>query len=123
MKKFLLFLLMLVSLGSTTHAGGPDTGEIIGDKGPVIRYYPNPIQKYLTIEVQLEYLNQFSRVEVKIVNLLGQEMVPTNFLDLNGLNNELRIDFTDVPAGVYFLEVYSFVNGNSVKQTRKITRN
>lgn len=122
MKKTLLFLLMLFTLGAATQASGPITGEIIGDKGPIIRYYPNPIQKVLTLEVQLEYINQFSSVEVKIVNLLGQEMVQPVQVDLNGLNSEIRIDMTDVPSGVYFLEVYSFINGNSVKQTRKITR-
>ncbi|MDX5319659.1 MAG: T9SS type A sorting domain-containing protein [Bacteroidota bacterium] len=121
MKKALLFLLVLFTLGTALQAGEP-SGEIIGDKGPSIRYYPNPIQKVLTLEVQLEYLNQYSSVEVKIVNLLGQEMVEPISQDLNGLNHEIKIDLTDVPSGVYFLEVYSFINGNSVKQTRKITR-
>lgn len=121
MKKALLFLLLLFTFGVSTQAGGP-VEEILGDKGPVIRYYPNPVQKVLTIEVQLEYANEFQSVEVKIVNLLGQEMIQPVNMDLNGLNNEIRIDMTDVPSGVYFLEVYSMLNGNSVKQTRKITR-
>ncbi len=121
MKKTLLFLLMLFTLGTATQAGGP-SGEILGDKGPIIRYYPNPIQKILTLEVQLEYINQFTSVEVKIMNLLGQEMIKPVTMDLNGISHELRIDMTDVPSGVYFLEVYSIINGNSVKQTRKITR-
>ncbi|HCS21318.1 MAG TPA: hypothetical protein DIW47_12290 [Bacteroidetes bacterium] len=121
MKKALLFLFLLFTFGVTTQAGGPVT-DIMGDKGPIIRYYPNPVQKVLTIEVQLEYLDEFESVEVKIVNLLGQEMIKAISMDLNGINNEIRIDMADVPSGVYFLEVYSMINGNSVKQTRKITK-
>jgi|GEM_PF-2113854 len=121
MKKILLFLLMLFTLGAATQAGGPSVA-IMGDKGPIIRYYPNPIQKVLTLEVQLEYINQYTSVEVKIMNLLGQEMIEPVTMDLNGISQEMRIDMTDVPSGVYFLEVFSTINGNSVKQTRKITR-
>ncbi|MHB1277874.1 MAG: T9SS type A sorting domain-containing protein [Bacteroidia bacterium] len=121
MKKTLLFLFLLFTFGVTTHAGGP-VADIMGDKGPIIRYYPNPVQKVLTIEVQLEYLDEYESVEVKIVNLLGQEMIKAISMDLNGINNEIRIDMADVPSGVYFLEVYSMINGNSVKQTRKITK-
>lgn len=121
MKKILLFLFLLFTFGVTTQAGGP-VADVIGDKGPIIRYYPNPVQKVLTIEVQLEYLDEYESVEVKIVNLLGQEMIKAISMDLNGINNEIRIDMADVPSGVYFLEVYSMINGNSVKQTRKITK-
>lgn len=121
MKKTLLFLFLLFTFGVTTEASGP-VADIMGDKGPIIRYYPNPVQKILIIEVQLEYLNEFESVEVKIVNLLGQEMIKATNMDLNGINNEIRIDMADVPSGVYFLEVYSMINGNSVKQTRKITK-
>lgn len=113
--------MMLATLGTATQAGGPVVATD-SDKGPVIRYYPNPIQKVLTLEVQFEYVNQYQHVEVKIVNLLGQEMIRPVSMDIGGLTNEIRIDMTDVPSGVYFLEVYSTVNGNTIKQTRKITR-
>ncbi len=121
MKKTLLFLTLLLTFATAMQAEGP-VAKLVGDKGPVIRYYPNPIQKVLILEVQLEYPNQYSSVEVKIVNLLGQQMLQPVSMDLSGLNTEIRIDMTDVPSGVYFLEVYSTVNGNTTKQTRKITR-
>ena len=113
--------MMFTALATATQAGGP-VAVIDSDKGPVIRYYPNPIQKVLTLEVQFEYVDQYQHVEVKIVNLLGQVMIRPVAMDLSGLTNEVRIDMTDVPSGVYFLEVYSTVNGNTIKQTRKITR-
>lgn len=119
MKRLLLLLTLMLTLTPMTQAGGP---SLDAEKGPVIRYYPNPIRNVLNLEVELEYANQFKSIEVKVVNLLGQEMVPATFKDIIGLSAEVRVDLTDVPAGVYFLEVYSFINGNSVKQTRKITK-
>jgi hypothetical protein len=106
---------------SAANAGEPIVAPI-GEKGPVIRYYPNPISSILTLEVQQAYINEFKSVEVKIVNLLGQEMIPVVTRDMNTLQTEIKIDLSDIPSGVYFMEVYSTVNGNTVKQTRKITK-
>ena len=93
------------------------------DKGPVVRYYPNPVQKTLNLEIQFEFSNQYQSVEVKIVNLLGQEMIQPISVETRGLMNEIRVDMSNIPSGVYFLEIYSTVDGNTTKQTRKITKN
>ena len=122
MRKALLILFSLFALTTFVNAGGPVVG-CAGDNGPSIRYYPNPISGMLTLEVQQAYLNEYKTVEVKIVNLLGQEMLPSVARDMNSLVTEIKIDLTDIPAGVYFMEVYTNVNGNSIKQTRKITKN
>jgi hypothetical protein len=121
--KRLLLLISLVFLSVAVPAlpgGKAETPD--KEKGPAIRYYPNPVRTFLTVEVQLEYLNQYSQVEVKVVNLLGQEMIPSVSGDLSGLSNEIRVDLADIPSGIYFLEVYSTINGNTVKQTRKLTK-
>lgn len=121
MKKLLLILTLMLAIAPLTQANGPLTDTEL-EKGPVIRYYPNPIRNILTLQVELEYANQYQSLEVKVVNLLGQEMVKPVVKDYAGLTTEVKVDLTDVPAGIYFLEVYSSVNGNSVKQTRKITK-
>ncbi len=121
MKKLILILILGLSFAPLVQAGGPIV-EDVSDKGPVIRYYPNPIQNTLNLEVQLDYVNEYESIEVKIVNLLGQSMIQPITKELNGITSEVKIDLSDVPSGVYFLEVYSTINGNSVKQTRKITK-
>jgi hypothetical protein len=61
---------------------------------------------------------------VKIVNLLGQEMIPTFHEDLSGINSSIKIDMRDVPVGIYFMEVTtSAADGSSYTHTRKITKN
>jgi len=122
MKKLLLLLILGLSFAPMTQAGGPLLSEEVSDKGPVIRYYPNPIQNTLNLEVQLDFVNQYESIEVKVVNLLGQSMIQPISKELNGITAEVKIDLGDVPSGVYFLEVYSVINGNSIKQTRKITK-
>lgn len=92
------------------------------DKGPVVRYYPNPIKNVLTVEIEQDFVNQYRSVELKVVNLLGQQLIPSTNTDLNSLNTEIKLDLSDIPPGIYFLEVYSTINGVSVKQTRKITK-
>lgn len=123
MSKRLLILLLTFTFALSAGASSVPFSETFdAEKGPVIRYYPNPIRNVLTLEVQQDYNNQYTSVEVKILNLMGQEMVKSVSADLTGINTEIKIDMTDVPAGVYFLEVYSTINGNAVKQTRKITK-
>lgn len=121
MRKTLLLLTFIFSVLTTSLAGGGNVGPEV-EKGPAIRYYPNPISTKLNIEIELDYLNQYKTVEVKIINLLGQEMIPMKRSDLTAITNEIQIDMSDVAPGVYFMEVYSSVNATTVKQTRKITK-
>lgn len=122
MKKALLLILSL-TLFLLSPAVLKASGVQPGDKGPVVKYYPNPVQKSLNLEIQFEFSNQYQSVEVKIVNLLGQEMIQPISIETGGLVNEVKVDMSNIPSGVYFLEIYSTIDGNTTKQTRKLTKN
>ncbi len=118
MKRALLSILTLVFFSIAVSAGGG-----LGDKNPVIKSFPNPVTSELTVEVRLAD-NSFTKVEVKIMNLLGQEMVKPLKRDLNGLLSTFKINLVDLPNGFYFMEVTSSSsNGVSHTFTTKITKN
>ncbi|KAB2918791.1 MAG: T9SS type A sorting domain-containing protein [Bacteroidetes bacterium] len=120
MNRILLTILSVIMFGTAAIAGNAPAGP--GDKNPVIKSYPNPVSSELTVEVQL-VANNFSKVEVKIVNLLGQDIVPAVKADLEGLNNTFKVDVREVPAGIYFMEVTTTAtDGSSFTHTKKITK-
>lgn len=125
MNKILLSILTLFLFSMAAIAGGDLKSTAgPGDKNPVIKSYPNPVTADVTIEIQLYTANQFSKVEIKIVNLLGQEMVPALHEDLSGITSSVKIDMRDVPVGIYFMEVTtSASDGSSYTYTKKITKN
>lgn len=123
MNKILLSILTFVLFTTASIAGNNPVIDGPGDKHPVIKSFPNPVTSELTIEVQLVD-NSFSKVEVKIVNLLGQQMVKPLKQDLNSLTSTFKIDLRDIPNGFYFMEVTSSSsNGSSHTFTKKITKN
>ena len=122
MNRLLLSILLILSISTAAIAGNTPAGGP-GDKAPVIKSFPNPVVAELTIEVQLSS-NNYNKVEVKIVNLLGQEMVPTLKEDLNGLSNSFKVDLRDIPNGFYFMEVTTTsTDGSSYTHSKKITKN
>lgn len=122
MNKLLLSILTFVLFTTASIAGNNPVFEGPGDKNPVIKSFPNPVTSELTVEVQL-IDNSFNKVEVKIVNLLGQEMVKPLKQDLNGLTSTFKIDLRDIPNGFYFMEVTSTSSaGKSYTFTKKITK-
>ncbi len=122
MKKLLLSILVILTFSAAALAGNtPVSGP--GDKAPIIKSFPNPVTSELTVEIQLVSTN-YTKVEVKIVNLLGQEMVPTVKEDLNGLTSSFKIDLRDMPNGFYFMEVTTTAaDGTSYTHSKKITKN
>jgi hypothetical protein len=122
MNKILLSILTFILFTTASIAGGTPVLDGPGDKNPVIKSFPNPVTTELTVEVQLVD-DSFSKIEVKIVNLLGQEMVKPLKQDLNGLTTSFKIDLRDLPNGFYFMEVTSSSStGKSYTYTKKITK-
>ena len=70
--------------------------------------YPNPADQQLNIQVT----NATSTDQVKIFNILGEEVRNTNLI--NGINT---IDVSDLNNGVYF---YSVLRNNDIIETKKI---
>lgn len=123
MKKALLSIFTFVLFATAAIAGNSPIVDGPGEKNPVIKSFPNPVTSELTIEVQLVD-NTFNKVEVKIVNLLGQQMVKPLKQDLNSLSSTFKLDLRDLPNGFYFMEVTSSSsNGSSHTFTKKITKN
>lgn len=74
--------------------------------------YPNPALN--TVNIDYSFDIRVDAASVKIVNLLGS-VVKEVEMDQNG--NRLRIDVSDLTAGVYF---YSVVVNNEIFQTKKL---
>lgn len=122
MNKLLLSIFTILFISIASIAGAATYIEGPGDKNPTIKSYPNPVSTDLTIDIQLA-VNNYNKAEVKIVNLLGQEIIPTVKVDLEGLNNTIKIDCREIPAGFYFMEVTtSASDGTSYTYTKKITK-
>lgn len=71
-------------------------------------YYPNPIQDVLN----LSYNQEISNVEV--FNLLGQKMISKSIRA-----NEAKIDFTNLPKGVYLVNVSSDNKMKTIKVVKE----
>lgn len=126
-KHLLNFLLVFAMLLSPAFAGTPDKAGI-GNSNAAnvqavqVRFYPNPIINTLNIDIQLDKAYQGATVEVKIINMLGKVMNETFTGQINGLNSHFEIDLSDVPSGVYFVEIETTANGHSSKVTKRITK-
>ncbi len=81
--------------------GAVSVGEPIENSGLDITFFPNPTQDVLNVRNDETSIEQFTLL---VADQTGRILKANRF---NGVNN--RIDFTNVPAGVYNLQVV--VNG------------
>lgn len=70
--------------------------------------YPNPTTDKITIES-----NEIDLAQLKIFNLLGQDVTPLTPINNNGLN--LIVDLSNLDAGIYFVSI----NSNTTKVYKK----
>jgi predicted outer membrane repeat protein len=77
--------------------GAVSTGEPIENSGLDITFFPNPTQDILNVRNDEASVEQFTLI---VADQNGRILKANRF---NGTNN--RIDFTNVPAGVYNLQV------------------
>lgn len=82
--------------------------EVVELGGPLVQFYPNPVNDYLVVEVV--GLNQSA--EVSIIDLLGKQLY------VGGV--EEVIDFSDFSPGIYFVELKM---GDKVLLVEKIVKN
>lgn len=74
------------------------------ESSPEINVYPNPTTEYIEISICCKELQSFEKYGIlSIFDILGIEIIsiPPGIL-LNG--DKLKIDITDLPAGVYFIK-------------------
>ena len=68
-----------------------------------IEIYPNPVTNNTTFQL---YSENSHSIKIELINSLGKSLF-YNYVNLNPGSNELPIDFTTYPAGLYFLKVTS----------------
>jgi len=71
------------------------------DKANILEVYPNPATDNLTLDVDL--VNSFDNVEVKIVDATGKTMLVSNYQNL--WKENLTFDVSNYPSGNYFIHV------------------
>lgn len=85
-----------------------DHSGIVSQEKPVIKVYPNPT----TSIVHFDGLDETGDVQFRVSDLYGRTL---NFRQ----NGNLEIDFSDKPAGIYFVTI---IQDNHVLKTEKIIK-
>jgi len=80
-----------------------------------LELYPNPTKGILNVSISA---TEFSRTDLKVLNVLGKEIYTQKGLNING-NYSTRIDLSAQPGGVYFV----VISGDDQKIIRKILLN
>ena len=88
-----------------------------------IKVYPNPTSRLVNLQFYTKNTAHRMAVEIKVKNLLGQSMLSSVNKSFLGAFNSYDLDLEKLPAGIYFLEVYTTVGDETLKQTKRITKN
>lgn len=76
-----------------------------GIENSVFQYYPNPANKYITIQLDHTYKNR-TELELTFVDIYGVSFNKIISID----SNEAKVDVSSVPSGVYMLIIDGLVN-------------
>ena len=98
--------MLLSTTGIDDHVSAIDQSIIV---------YPNPLKDYASLEITL---NAESNVGVDIYDLTGKKVINLLNQNLQEGHHKLNIDASNLPSGIYFLQISS--NDNIGYQTRKI---
>ncbi|MDZ4757218.1 MAG: T9SS type A sorting domain-containing protein [Bacteroidota bacterium] len=95
--------------------------DVFGEPNFKMNYYPNPVGKNINIEINFDKVGT-SQVEIHFRNLIGKEMISAFITETNNINPKFEIDLSDLPSGIYLMEIVTFNNGNAAKITKRITK-
>lgn len=79
--------------------------------GPSLAVYPNPAAKLVKVRY---YADNQQPVNVTVVSVAGRKEMTKVFQPQQGLN-DLSMDISSLPTGVYFLKVYNTLFSRSIK--------
>lgn len=79
----------------------PQGVEAISEAGAVT-LYPNPVTGSATLDVDLL---SASDAEIEVMDAVGKTVYPVEKRSLPAGNNSLTLDFSSLPAGIYFVQV------------------
>lgn len=72
----------------------------IQEKVVISNMYPNPADDYTTLVIR--YQGKFTKARVSFYNLIGAEV---ESIDLNRMEEEIRVSTSSWPSGVYFYQL------------------
>lgn len=77
-----------------------------------ITVFPNPVTSFTTIEVNL---SETKNISVTIIDVTGREVKNIATKNLSAGNNKIHLDLSELISGVYFLQLKSNQNLQTVK--------
>jgi hypothetical protein len=98
----------------TASTGENTTHEIaVFEQGSTeIQAYPNPVNKYVAVSVD-GMTQEPNDDDISVVDQVGRSYPVKS--EWNGQNNELKIDFEDIGAGIYFIRVNTTTGSRFVR--------
>ena len=88
--------------------------EMTGEVFVVSQNQPNPFNTQTRI---ITFLDNNSDVSVKVINAMGQEVMTQFYPNMRKGNNEIVLDGSNLPSGIYF---YSVTAGKNTVTKRMI---
>ncbi len=129
MKNILLIILIAFNLQYASASVKPipspvdvnQPTDVFGEPNFKMNYYPNPVGKNINIEINFDKAGT-SQVEIHFRNLIGKEMINAFITETTNMSPKFEIDLSDLPSGIYLMEIVTFSNGNASKITKRITK-
>jgi hypothetical protein len=128
MKKILLALSIMVTSYAAVYASvvkNPTPvsplSEVLVDCNFKMNFYPNPCPRVLNIEIQFDKIGA-SSIEIHMRNLIGKEVVTAIKETSFEQNNRFEFDMSELPAGIYLMEVITYNNGVASKMMKRVTK-
>ncbi|MEJ2196696.1 MAG: T9SS type A sorting domain-containing protein [Ignavibacteriaceae bacterium] len=112
MKKSLLLITYVLLFSSLIIAQKDDTS--IPDYFSLKQNYPNPFNPSTIISWQLF---TDSKINIKVFNVLGNEIATIVNEELPAGNYEVKFDASNLPSGIYFYKL----TANQFSETKKMT--
>jgi hypothetical protein len=101
-------LIYYLTVAKTDLTGVKEVSDIHG-----VNVYPNPATDHVYVDLSL---SNSEKVQVSVVNLLGQQVYSNNYGTLNNGAQSLKINTGNLNSGIYFVSIQAGDN----KVTRKI---
>jgi len=79
-----------------------------------IEVFPNPAQDYVNIRYRLNRETNNSRVHLKLVNLLGEELLT---LEIKNMQDVILLPLNGMPTGMYFINL---IDNQKMIDTKKL---
>ncbi len=127
LKTLLVATFVTLSTFSATATGddgllnGNNATVVVSDNPFRLNFYPNPCPKTLNVDIGIDK-SAGSLIEIRFRNLIGKEMTQVMRDENVSSNNHYEIDLTDLPSGIYLMEVTSYTVGVPSKITKRITK-